>query len=120
MSQHRRESTMNAAEPTHDVVSLYEEVARLTAHMLSAAYRADWDRLIELEAGCVRCMESIQGCTVPMRLSDEARRQKIVLLKRILSNDRELRKLTMPWMENVGQMLGTVPQAVPGCTHPPP
>lgn len=104
---------MNAAEPTHDTVSLYEEIARLSAHMLLAAHRADWDRLIELEAGCARCIESIQACMEPMRLPDEARRQKIALLKRILSDDRELRKLTMPWMDNVGQLLGTTQRQRP-------
>ncbi len=101
---------MNAAEPTHDRVLLYEEIARLTAHMLVAAHRADWDRLIELEADCARCIESIQGCMEPTRLPNEARRQKIALLRRILSDDRELRKLTMPWMDSVGPLLGTTPR----------
>lgn len=98
---------MTATEPTRDIVALYEEIARLTGHMLSAAHQADWDRLIELEAGCARCIESIKGCGVPARLSEEARQQKIALLKRILSDDREIRKLTAPWMENVGKLLGT-------------
>lgn len=97
---------MTATEPTRDVVALYEEIARLTGHMLSAAHQADWDRLIELEAGCARCIESIKGCPVPPQLSKEARQQKIELLRRILSDDREIRKLTAPWMENVGKLLG--------------
>jgi flagellar protein FliT len=98
---------MTATEPARDVVALYEEIARLTGHMLSAAHQADWERLIELEAGCARCIESIKGCPVPARLSEEARQQKIKLLRRILSDDREIRKLTAPWMENVGKLLGT-------------
>ncbi len=98
---------MTATEPARDVVALYEEVARLTGRMLSAAHQADWDRLIELEAGCARCIESIRGCPVPARLSEEARQQKIALLMRILSDDREIRKLTAPWMENVSKLLGT-------------
>ncbi len=89
-----------------DVLALYQEIERLTGSMLSAAHRSDWDRLIELEAGCANCIESIKGCPVPPQLSAEARQQKADLLRRILSNDREIRKLTAPWMERIGRMLG--------------
>lgn len=98
---------MTVTEPSRDMIALYEEVARLTGHMLSAAHQADWDRLIELEAGCARCIESIKGCPVPALLTEEARQQKVELLRRILSDDREIRKLTAPWMEHVGKLLGT-------------
>lgn len=98
---------MTVTEPSRDMIALYEEVARLTGHMLSAAHQADWDRLIELEAGCARCIESIKGCPVPAQLTEEARQQKVELLRRILSDDREIRKLTAPWMEHVGKLLGT-------------
>ncbi len=88
-----------------DVLALYEEIERLTGSMLGAAHRADWERLVELEAGCAICIESIKGCPVPAQLSDELRQQKVELLKRILSNDREIRKLTEPWMKNLGKLI---------------
>ena len=98
---------MNGNENRHDVLALYQEVERLTGNMLSAAHRSDWDRLVELEAGCASCIESIRGCEVQAQLSDEARRQKAELLQRILSNDREIRKLTAPWMERISRLLGS-------------
>lgn len=52
-----------------DVLALYREVERLTGNMLNAAHRADWDRLVELEAGCASCVQALQGCGVPEQLS---------------------------------------------------
>ncbi len=98
---------MTSASDKPDMLELYEEVARLTGNMLSAAHQSDWERLIELEAGCANCIESIKGCSVPSQLSDQARQQKAELLRTILSNDREIRKLTTPWMESVSRLLGS-------------
>ncbi len=93
-------------QPTpHDVLALYQEVERLTGSMLSAAHRADWDKLVELEAGCANCIESLKGCGITTQLSEDARREKVELLKRILSNDREIRQLTEPWMRSLGKLL---------------
>ncbi len=91
--------------PLPDVVALYEEVARITGNMLSAAHQQDWEQLVALEAGCANCIESLKGCTVPVMLSEEARLQKVSLIKTILANDREIRKLTDPWMQHVAHLL---------------
>ncbi len=96
---------MSHAHTPNDVLALYQEVERLTGSMLSAAHRADWDKLVELEAGCANCIESLRGCSVPAQLTEEARREKVELLKRILSNDREIRQLTEPWMKSLGKLL---------------
>lgn len=90
-----------------DTVALYEEVAQITSKMLSAAYQHDWDRLTELEAGCAHCVERLKGCAAAETLSAEARQQKIVLLKTILANDRQIRQLTEPWMQRISKLLGT-------------
>lgn len=98
---------MTEAPVERDIVALYREVERLTGNMLSAAHQQDWERLMTLEAGCANCIESIKGCAVPVVLSEEARLQKVSLLKSILANDREIRKLTDPWMQRVSQLLET-------------
>ncbi len=62
---------MTAAPVEHDIVALYREVERLTGNMLSAAHQQDWDQLVALEAGCARCVESIKGCQVSVKLSED-------------------------------------------------
>lgn len=87
------------------MLALYREVERLTGNMLSAAHRADWDKLVELEAGCATCVKALQGCRVPEQLSADAKQQKTELLRRIFANDREIRQLTEPWMKNLAKYL---------------
>lgn len=96
---------MTEAPVQRDIVALYQEIERLTGGMLSAAHQQDWDRLVALEAGCASCIDSIKGCSVPVRLSEAARQQKVLLLKSILANDREIRKLTDPWMQRISHLL---------------
>ncbi len=96
---------MSHDEDTTTMLNLYEEVARLTGNMLSAAHQSDWNQLLALEAGCATCIESLKSCPVPAQLSDTARQQKVELLKLILENDREIRKLTEPWMHRIGHLL---------------
>lgn len=96
---------MSHDDGTSAMLSLYEEIARLTAYMLSAAHQNDWDSLRQLEAGCATCIDSLKNCQAPARLSDSARQQKVELIKLILANDRELRQLTEPWMQRIGHLL---------------
>ncbi len=91
--------------PSDEVVALYQEMANITGSMLSAAHEQNWNRLIALEAGCAKCIESLKGCPVPARLSEAARLQKMSLLKIILANDREIRNLTDPWMQRIAHLL---------------
>lgn len=98
---------MSADEDTHTMLGLYEEVARPTGSMLSAAHQHDWDRLLDLEAGCAHCIESLKRCPVATPLDETARQQKVDLLKRILENDREIRQLIEPWMHRIGHLLGS-------------
>lgn len=92
---------MSGSEALPDMIGLYEEVALITGRMLSAAQQRDWDELSRLERGCARCVERLSHCADAPRLTDEIRRQKISLLRRILANDRETQALTEPWTRSI-------------------
>lgn len=89
-----------------DMIALYEEIARLTGRMLTAAQQHDWDQLNRLELGCASCIDRLAGCGSAPRVSHEIRQQKIALLHRILSNDRKTRELTEPWMRSIARLTG--------------
>ncbi len=95
---------MSDVDSTPDLIALYEEVALMTARMLSAAQQRDWDQLSQLEHSCASCIERLSGCATAPTLSGEIRRQKISLLRRILDNDRETRELTEPWMRSIARV----------------
>jgi len=92
---------MSGSEALPDMIALYEEVALITGRMLSAAQQRDWDELSRLELGCASCVERLSNCADAPSLTDEIRRQKISLLRRILANDRETQALTEPWTRGI-------------------
>jgi flagellar protein FliT len=86
-------------------IELYEEMTSLSARMVEAARRNDWDDLIELErsVGALRLRIADDENN---RLDRNERERKAALIQRILADDAEIRRHTEPWMEQVRQFLG--------------
>lgn len=90
-------------------LNLYESMSGLSAQMADAARENDWDRLTTLEHQVTDLREQMvrQDPQEPSAsLSETERRRKIELIKRMLADDREVRRHTDPWMDSVRQMLG--------------
>lgn len=84
-----------------EVLSMYENVAGLTGKMVMAARASDWESLGRLENQAAATVASVTaGATVAAQQGD-ARARKIALLKQILANDRAIRDVTEPWMNQV-------------------
>jgi flagellar protein FliT len=85
-----------------EVLSMYENIAGLSNQMAAAARMGDWDGLSKLEA---RCATEARAVTTGVpALSGAPRMRKIDLLKQILANDREIRDIADPWMNQVPGM----------------
>lgn len=78
---------------------MYENLAGLTAKMSLAAQAGDWTSLASLEKQCATHATAAEA-GVPA-LSGASRLRKIDLLKQIMANDRAIRDVTEPWMNNV-------------------
>jgi flagellar protein FliT len=91
----------------HEIISLYENVAMLTGHMLDAARSGDWARLVELESHCSRQVQTLRDDYPPALLAGEQRDRKVDLITRILANDREIRALTEPWMTRLSALINS-------------
>ena len=87
-----------------EVLSMYENIAGLTNQMAAAARLGDFDGLSRLEAQCAG--EARAAANGVPALNGAPRLRKIDLLKQILANDRAIRDVTEPWLNNV-----------PGVTH---
>lgn len=86
---------------SNEVLSMYENVAGLTGKMVMAARASDWESLGRLENQTAATVASVTaGATVAAQQGD-ARARKIALLKQILANDRAIRDVTEPWMNQV-------------------
>ncbi|MFZ5464031.1 MAG: flagellar protein FliT [Pseudomonadota bacterium] len=86
-------------------LQMYETMSALSAQMVAAAQANDWERLVALEKDCAGLARHLQGAE-PLALSAEERGRKAELIRRILSDDAEVRRHTEPWMEHVRQFLG--------------
>ena len=90
----------------HNQIELYEEMTTLSARMVEAAQRNDWDNLIELERSVSDLRLRISEDDDNSRLDTSERERKAALIQRILADDAEIRRHTEPWMEQVRQFLG--------------
>ena len=82
-----------------EVLSMYENIAGLSNQMVAAARMSDWDSLNRMESQCAIAARPAAS-DVPA-LSGAPRQRKIDLLKQILANDRAIRDVTEPWMNQM-------------------
>lgn len=86
----------------------YERMSELTDQMAAAARANDWDRLCELERELAGLRDWLQSNDAqPVRLDESERQRKVELIKRMLADDREVRRHTEPWMDDVRKLLST-------------
>jgi flagellar protein FliT len=88
---------------SNEVLSMYENLAGLTAKMSLAAQAGDWTTLGRLENQCAS--QAVATLTGVPALSGAPRLRKIDLLKQIMANDRAIRDVTEPWMSPVDQAM---------------
>ncbi len=80
---------------SNDVLSMYENIAGLTAQMAAAAQCGDLETVARLETQCA--LHSAATATGVPVLAGASRQRKIELLKQIMANDRAVRAVTEPW-----------------------
>lgn len=90
---------------SEEVISLYEQVAVITNQMLAAAREYDWEQLAELESRCASHVETLRRDEASVPLTGAVREQKIRIIRKILADDREIRNITEPWMEQLAALI---------------
>jgi flagellar protein FliT len=88
---------------SNEVLSMYENLAGLTAKMSLAAQVGDWNTLTSLEEQCASQTSAV-ATGVPA-LAGAPRMRKIDLLKQIMANDRAIRDVTEPWMRQLDNVM---------------
>lgn len=95
---------MNAQE----FIAAYERIQRITGRMVEAARRADWDRLVALEGVCrseVDRLVAIDGRGP--QLSHELQTRKADIIRGVLADDAEIRRITEPCLARLEELIGT-------------
>jgi flagellar protein FliT len=88
-----------------EVMSLYENVSRLTAAMLQAAKQQDWEQLDALEAQCSHEISILKTKGPATPFFGALRVRKIEILEKIMRDDRAIRDATQPWMNELQALI---------------
>jgi flagellar protein FliT len=88
-----------------NTITQYESLSGILASMVSAAEQGDWDQVAGMESSCKPLIEQIKSTPLDERLSDDQRRQKIQVIRKILHDDARLRELANPRMAQLQEML---------------
>lgn len=82
------------------VIESYQQLSNLTGQMRIAAIQGEWDQLVELEQQCGQYIAYLrQQDLTPV--NEEARRQKVALITKIMADDAAIRDQTLPWMSQL-------------------
>lgn len=90
-----------------EVLSVYAEMANLTERMLGHASHGEWDEMVELEQRCSMHVRTLQGQEDPQPMQGAERERKVELIRKMLTADRQIRDLTMPWMAQLSALISS-------------
>lgn len=91
-------------------LALYENIARVTERMASAARAADWDALTAAGQECYELVEHARGLA-PVQLDAAARERKARLIRTMLANDAAVRAVAEPEIHRLEALMRGVRQA---------
>ncbi len=88
------------------LLALYQQLLALSQSMLRLANEAGWDELISMEAGYVNTVEKLAECTRQYPVPAEAQHQLRPVLRHILDNEAEIKKLLLARQAELTSLIG--------------
>ena len=92
---------------TEQLLATYDRLSNTTAHMLSAAQKGDWQRLVNLEKDCSDLVARLSNLENDDPLPAGLRERKAAMIRKVLADDAAIRDITEPYLARLGTMLGT-------------
>ena len=94
------------------LLDYYKAIEDSSRKMLEAAQARDWDGVVRYESACAVLIEQLRFKAQEQELLPEHRKEKTVIMQRILRNDAQIRCLAEPWLAQVEHMFEGQPQMV--------
>lgn len=91
----------------NQTISIYQEVSAITDRMLAAARNNDWESLAELEQQCSGRIDILRANEATPPLSAFDRQLKIGVIRKILDDDRQIRAIISPWMDQLSALINS-------------
>ena len=94
------------------LIDYYKAIEDSSRKMLEAAQAKDWDGMVRYESACAVLIEQLRFQGEQQELLPEHRKEKTVIMQRILRNDAKIRCLAEPWMAQFEHMFEGQPQVM--------
>jgi len=88
------------------IIEEYQQLSTLTSKMREAADAGDWEQLVALEKRCAQQVAEIKPHDA-MPADEQARQQKVALIKKMLADDKAIRARTEPWMRQLERIMSS-------------
>lgn len=86
-------------------MAAYETLLAFSAEMVKAAHEQDWERLVALERRCRSLVDRLKAADGLEPLSGPLRDRKAEIIRKVLADDAEIRKITEPWIARLQNLL---------------
>ncbi|HYF60010.1 MAG TPA: flagellar protein FliT [Burkholderiaceae bacterium] len=106
----------SAGADVNRLIGLYLSVEETSRRMLTAARDSDWDRVGALQEECGALIDEVRRLGARVALSREEQRTKLRIVRQIVQNEAQIRRLAYPWSERYEHLVFSSPPAprVPG------
>lgn len=92
------------------VITDYEFLSSVMGKMRVAATQGEWEELIKLESQCSQRVAEMKVRDAATPLDEATRLRKVALIRKILSDDAEIRNQTEPKLAELQRLLQGITQ----------
>lgn len=93
----------------HRLLDYYKAIENASRKMLEAARTEDWDGVMEMESTCAVLIAQLRSRSRLAKLEAHERKEKTLIMQRILRTDAEIRNLAEPWLADLAFMTEATP-----------
>lgn len=94
------------------LIDYYKAIEDSSRKMLEAARASDWEGVVRYEGACAVLIEELRFKAQEHELLPEDRKEKSVIMQRILRNDAQIRTLAEPWLTQFEHLFEGQPQVM--------
>jgi flagellar protein FliT len=91
----------------HRLLDYYKAIENASQKMLEAAQTENWDQIVHLEGTCAVLIAQLRHKSRSLSLAPDERKEKTLIMQRILRTDAEIRVLAEPWLSDLEQLMDT-------------
>jgi len=99
--------------PDSRLLGCYLSIERASRDMLSAARDSDWERVSEIQARCGALIDQARRLGGGASLSRTDQKTKMRIVRQIVLNEAQIRRLAYPWSERFEQLVFGGPAQMP-------